>query len=170
MVNQVIHAPAATATAAVMPTAPAVGLWDRTYGRSGAASTRYGTTRMIDSYRSSSDSRPLSGGRTVTAPPSLRLVPAEEAGRKDPRDQGPRRHYAQVLRPGIYSHPAVAYRVQGRTERGEVADLAHRGGHLLGREVDTGQEHVREEQQPPDPRRAPGGRRHARGQQAGREQ
>ena len=40
MVNQVIHAPAATATPAVIPNAPAVGLWDRAYGRSGTASTR----------------------------------------------------------------------------------------------------------------------------------
>ena len=40
MTNQVIQAPAATATPTVIPNAPAVGLWERKYGRSGTVSTR----------------------------------------------------------------------------------------------------------------------------------
>ncbi len=68
MTIQVIQAPAATATPAVIPNAPAVGLWERKYGRSGTVSSRKGSSRRSESYRCSIDSRLLSGVRTVTAP------------------------------------------------------------------------------------------------------
>jgi len=65
----VIQAAAAAATPAVMPKAPAVGLWLRAYGMSGTASSRYGASSRSESYRSS-ESKPLSGVRTLTAFPS----------------------------------------------------------------------------------------------------
>src|SRR5262249_28449120 len=143
---QATQAPAATATPTVMPTAPALGAWESTYGMNGTTSSRKGTHRATDSYRRSRFSKPLSGVRTVTALTlSLRLVPAEEPRRHRRGDHGVRCHYAQVFGPRSQAHPAVPDRVQGGAERREVADLAHHRRHLLGRKVDAGQEHVREE-------------------------
>ena len=64
---------------------------------------------------------------------------------------------------------AVPHRVQRRAERSEVPDLAQRGRHFLGREVDPGEEHVGEEQQHAEAGRGPSGRGYRRHQHAERE-